>query len=68
MTLSITTLSKSIVCHYAECRIFFCYAEPNCAECRNAECRYAECRHVTCCSAFRVPLTLKSDIESGNKI
>ena len=39
-------LNTVMVSVYAKCRIFFCYAEPNCAECRNAECRYAECRHV----------------------
>ncbi len=40
MTLSITTLSISIECHYAErCS---CHAERHYADCCYAECRYAE--------------------------
>jgi hypothetical protein len=37
MTLSITVLSAN--CCYAECRVFYYYAE-----CHYGECRYAECR------------------------
>ncbi len=46
-TLSIMTISTTVLsvkCHYAEYRVFYCYAEFYYAECRYAECRYAECR------------------------
>jgi hypothetical protein len=38
---------SSIVCHYDECRVFYCYAECHYAEYRYAECRYAQCRGAT---------------------
>ncbi len=43
-TFTIMTLSKTMLCHYAECRIFYYYAECRYAKCRYAKCRYAECR------------------------
>jgi hypothetical protein len=43
MTLSKTTMSISVECHYAESRIFYCYAQRLYAECRYVVCRYAEC-------------------------
>jgi hypothetical protein len=42
MTLSITVLSAK--CHYAEWRVFHCYAECHYAEYCYAVCFYAECR------------------------
>ncbi len=48
MTFSQMTLSITIFCHNAECRVFYCYAECQYAECRYAECCYAECRYAEC--------------------
>jgi hypothetical protein len=49
MTLSITILCVYPECHYAERRVFYCYAE----------CRYAECRgaHRTTTLAYSAPLS-----------
>jgi hypothetical protein len=45
MTLSINDIRlSSIECHYAVCRVFYCYTECHYAQCRYAECYYAECR------------------------
>ncbi len=54
MTRSITTLCHDAECHhYAECCIFYCYAERHYFECRSAERRNAECRYAKCCYAER---------------
>jgi hypothetical protein len=57
MTLNIkglyVTLSITMLCHYAECRIFFwyakcCHAEFHFTECHYAVCHYTECPYPEC--------------------
>jgi hypothetical protein len=38
----------SIDHHYAECRVFYCYAECHYAKCHYDECRYAKCHYDEC--------------------
>jgi hypothetical protein len=47
-----------MICHYAECHIFYYYAERH-AECRYAECRYTECRSAAQ-SVKRITLKLRN--------
>jgi hypothetical protein len=70
MILSITTLIISIECHYAECGIFYLYAERHYAaeyryaKCGYAESRYAECCYVECNYAERRSTVIKSNSRS----
>jgi len=52
--LSITVSSAIIQCHYAECRIFYCYAE-----CHYVEFRYDEYHYAECCGAWATDEYLK---------
>jgi hypothetical protein len=54
VTFSITTL-----CHYAECRVFYPYAEFRYALFPYAECRYAECRSAPNLAFFAAPSVTK---------
>jgi hypothetical protein len=59
----IPTLSITTLCHYAECRIFYCYAECRYAERHYAECRYAERHYAECRSTTEVaPSIIPIDI------
>ncbi len=46
-TPNIMAVSIMTLCHYAECQVFYCYAECHCAECHYAECPYALWGFVT---------------------
>ncbi len=78
MTLSISGHSEQVdtqhnnalhyVCYYAECRVFYCYAECYNAQCCYAEYRYDESRYAECRDALAIgERKWRKEIKSNDK-